>query len=375
MCQIQQFDVVYPDGTRQGREQVVACHRGTRSQPCNHTETVRLEDRPAIRPPMQPHMQPYIVPIAPRDQGSSRLYSSSRERTRGPIEGMTVNFKLCNPFSSSKNKERRNHRPPPIICQPCPPYWVKYPDPLPPHPPGNHPPHQSPHQTPEPEPPAPTHEEDEDKSSSPPQAHRPHSRRTRSLSRFRRYELERYEREKEAIRRRELEERDRRIIRREEREAWERAVSLERQERQERRECRRLRAAEQAILQQERDRELARIEQEREDRRADRARRLWEEDDLERRRAADRARRRWEEERRLARAQQANIPRNPRHPVFVYQGYPDRGEQYIQGAIRAEDRRQFERRNEWRERYDNGALRRRNTIDGGHGWYDGRGRR
>lgn len=85
---------------------------------------------------------------------------------------------------------------------------------------------------------------------------------------------------------------------------------------------------------------------------------------------------RWQyaEQERYARARQANIPRRPRHAVFVHQDEDrsDRGERFIQDAIRAENLRQFERRVRWpRGGYDDGALRRRNTVDGDPRWYDG----
>ena len=438
MCRIEQFDVVYPNGDRDPREQLVPCHRGTRSQPCRGAQLFRIRDRFASdseRPPTPPR----IIPIEPRHLGNSRRPSSSRERKRDPITGVTLNFKFWNPFSSKK-KEKENvqyyvvrgkerPRPHPPVMQPYPPIPPPPPEPF--VPPVN------------PEPPivvpiqpprgrrrrqAPiiiqhSSEEDEDESSSPPEAIRQHERRTRSLSSIRRYEAE-----KERIRQREFRERERReIIRREEREARDRAALLERLERQrtrddeerervasiERRERRereerrerqrernerrereerqqdrlreRLAAEQEAIRQRGIDRERARIQQEREDhehrraarraqqRREDIARRLWEQEDFERERAAEeRARYRYEEQRRRERAWEANIPLHPRHPVFVHHNDSDRGDRVIRDDIRAENLRQFERRAErLRGRYDDGWLRRRNTVDGGRRWHDG----
>ena len=395
MCKIEQFDVVYPNRYREPREQLVPCRRATRSQPCRVAKVIRLKDRFASAsesPPIQPH----IVTIEPRDLGNSRLRSSSMERKRDPITGMTLNFRFWNPFSSKKKeKERRGRRRPP----PCPPV-IHFDPSIPPPPPEPCVPPDPPRRWREPTPITVHHssEEDEDGSSSPPEANREHGRRTRSLSSIRRYEAE-----KERIRQREFRERERleRNIR-EAREAQERAAlverlerqrardeerervaSLERRERQREREERRERAALVERLARQRERE----ERERQERRQaqqlreDRARRYWEEEDRARRRAADRAERQLREEqarylyaeqRRRDRARQANIPLRPRHHVVVHHDDLDRGDRVIRNDIWAENRRQSERRAERsRGRYDDGWLRRRNTIDGGRRWHDG----
>ena len=426
MCRIEQFDVVYPDGFYEPREQLVPCHRGTRSQPCRGAEVVRVRDHLASaseRPPIQPH----IVPIEPS--------GLSRGRKRDPITGMTLNLKFWNPFSSKKKEKekmqyylvREGKRP-----RPCPPPYPPIPPPpegpcVPPVPQEPQPsrPNRGRGRRPPPPPPITVHhssEEDEEESSSPPEANREHDRRTRSLSSIRRYEAE-----KERIRQREFRERERRERnRREAREARDRAAiherleqqrardeerarvaSLERRERQrereERREERRERAAhlERLERQRERDEERERLERRQarlrerlaaeqeairqqniraQQLREDRARRHWEEEDRarrrwveeERRRAADRAeerdRYRYAEQRRRERARQANIPLHPRHPVFVHHGNLDRGDRVIRDDIRAEFERRAERLH---DRYDDGSLRRRNTIDGGRRWHDG----
>ena len=389
MCRREQFDVVYPNRCREQREQLVPCHRRTHGQPCRGAEVVRLKDRLGLASE-QPPIQPHIVPIEPRDLGNSRRHSSSRERKREPITGVTLNFKFWNPFSSKKKerdtrfhvvRKRMQRQPHPAVIHIDPP--IAPPPVAPPSPP---------------RPPSVVHssEEDEDESSSPPEANRRHRRRTRSLSRIRRYEAE-----KERIRQRELRERERRERNtREERKARDRAARLEREradeerervaslERHERRERRRERAErrereehrqaqlrERHAAEQEAIRQ-ARIQQEREDHerrraarraqqiREDIARRRWEEQ--------ERARYRYAEQRRRDRAWQANIPRYPRHPVFVHHDDLDRGDRVIRDDIEAENLRRFDRRAErLRGGYDDGWLRRRNTVDGGRRRYDG----
>ena len=415
MCRKELFDVVYPNGCREQGEQLVPCHRMTRGQPCRVAEVVRLRDRLGLASE-QPPIQPHIVSIDPRGLRNSRRHSSSRERRRDPITGVTLNFKFWNPFSSKKKerekgfyvvRKRMGRQPHPTV--------IHNPPPIPPPPP------VVPPCPPRPPPVVqiqPSSEEDEDESSSPPEANRRHRRRTRSLSSIRRYEAE-----KERIKQRELRERERRERnRREEREARDRAAHLERErardeerervaherrerqreraerrerqreideqrEREERRQAQqreRLAAEQEAIRQRE-----ARIQQEREDRerwraarraqqlREDIARRRREEEEFARWRAADRAaeeraRYRYAEQRRRDRARQANIPLYPRHPAFVYHDDLDRGDRVIRDDIEAENLRRFDRRAErLRGGYDDGWLRRHNTVDGGRRRYDG----
>ncbi len=405
MCRIEQFDVVYPNGFRERREKLVACPRGTRSQPCRHAEIVRVADRLASASDLRALAQPRVVPIEPRDLEPSRPHSRGSVGRRGPIEGITLDFKLWNPFSSKNKKkkekteyyiERRSRRQDPRpagfqhhIPMPPPPPHFQHHIPMPPPPPQMHmrppvreespviipihPPEHHPNQhRPEREPrrrrrrpPTPIiiqhYEEDEDESSSPPQANREH-RRTRSLSPNTRYEVE-----KEIIRIRELDERIRR----------ERIIREERENREERQRQREEQRERRAEARREARRREARIQQEHEDReriRAEaRARRHREEQNTARRRAADlerqlrqeeednerrdelRRRRdaeiryQYAEQRRRARARQANVPLAPRHPVDIHrdEGHVDRGERFIRSAIRAENVRQFDRRAGW----------------------------
>ena len=464
MCRIEQFDIVYLDGSREVREQVRHCRRGTRSQPCTHREFVRIGDRlpsPAdLRNPPPPH----IVPFEPAPRESSQPRPSRRMRTRDSIEGMTVNLKFWNPFSSKNRGEKkqyyfvrktkkREHRPeifqpyppgppPPPPIPFVPPVRVESPVVIPIEPPGDYNVHPFPEREPERMPAAPIiHQGREDESSSPPEASREHGRRTRSLSPHSRFlsPRSRYEIENELLRNL--------VNIREEREARERAERLQHEERQrardERHEARRRHRLaiereaihrERARIRQEQEdrdrerlanelnRERARIRQEQEDRdrerlanerearhreqarmrqeqedrdrerqRADRQRhheaRAWrqqEEQDNERRRAAERDRLwrldedRYLEQQRHARAHQANIPRDPHHPVLVHgdEGRVDRGERFIRNAIREEYLRQFEMRaRRSGNLYDDGGVRRRNTVDGGQRWYDEQGRR
>ena len=419
MCRIERFNVVYPNGYREPREQVIPCPRGTHSHPCSRYEIARVGDRLASPSDLAAAMQPNIIPAEPRDLERPR----SRHGRRDPIEGVTLNFKFCNPFSR-KNKNRKEKpqyylvrktkksEHPPAAIQHQPPIPIPPPFGIPSNPPDRGaspiitmiqpPDHHTTHQPPRPgprrrrRPTAPiihqSSEEDGDESTSPLQALREHGRRTRSLS------PGSYQVQKEIIRLRELRERERRDrIEREERDARERAERaeirerLERQreqrEREEENERRRqLRQEDRELRRQRRIEEQARIQQEedRERLRADRARRYQEEQDIERRRAAERdrlrrlrdeqARRQYAEGQRQARAREANVPRLPRHRPFVHNN-EDRGERFIRNSIREENQRQAERRARWPHgTYDNGGLRRHHTIDEGQRWYDGRRR-
>ena len=371
MCRIEQFDVVYPDRTRERREQIVPCRLGTRSQPCRYTELVSLEDRPASD--LRPRIQPHIVPLEPQGIGSSQLRPSERMRPRDPMEGLALHIKFWNPFcpKTKEKKEkpkyyfvRKTRKPEPH------PFLMQHQQPIPPphemdittpvrgeppvvipiQPPENH----ASHHLPEREPrrrrrrpnPIVIHypsEEDENESSSPPQANREHRRRVRSLSPISRYEAEKAIRERE-LRERELRERELR-----ERELRERELREREHRERIQREARRARARAERIANQERlGRQREREEQERirQERRESWQRRQQEERDREDRLRDEQARWRYVEQQRLARARQANLPRPPRHPVFVHE-YEDRGERFIQDAIRAENLRLFERTARW----------------------------
>ena len=424
MCRIEQFDIVYRDGSREGRENIRPCHRGTRNQPCTHREVVRLGDHLPSPSDLRNPAPPHIVPIAPMHWETSQPHSTRRARTRDPDEGLSLNLKFWNPFSPNSRREKKQYffvrkikkrEPRPNIVQPYPPAPPPPPpihfDPpvreenprvIPMEPPrdhNNHPPiiHQ-------------LIEEDEDGSSSPPEANRDHGRRARSLSPHSRFLSSRSRLEYENELLREL------VNRREEREARERAERLHNEERQrardERREAQRranerearhrerarIRREEQEREQEEREQQLReqqlreREERDRERERANRqrhrearARRQQEEEDIERFRAAERERL-WrldqeaiyQEQQRRARARQANIPRDPHHRVFVHRDGDriDRGDRFIRDGIREHDLRQFEMRARRAGHvYDDGGVRRRNTVDGGQRWYDGQRQR
>lgn len=345
MCRIEQFDVVYPNGIRERREQLNHCRLGTRSQPCRHAQVLNLGDRLAAASDLRPALQPRVVPIEPRRSESSRLRPSNINKLRGPIEGMTLNIKFWNPFSSkSKEKKektqyysiRRTKKPEPR------PAVIHHQPSISPSPKthfvpsvrGESPviiPFQPPDPVRKPRRSRPTpvvlhqsSEYGEDESPSPPEVNREHSRRTRSLSPISRYHVK-----KEIIREREFRQRERQEeIRREEREARERAEriatserqQLEREEQSERQERlrqehletgRRQRLAierEARRQEEEREQEEALIRQERETRHRrqveERVRILQEQEDLERLRAANRRRQFREEQARRHREEE-----------------------------------------------------------------------
>lgn len=388
MCTIDKFDVVYPDGTRERREQLRNCRRGTPSRPCSQVEVVNsFEDRYASKAEVRPvESRPYLV----REHRASerpRPRLVYRERPRGGLDNLSVLYKLWNPFSSKQRNTTTRSKQYLVVERP------KYAEPrssgiyrrreAPPSP-RRRVPEERPKVGPidsfqeqdsrypaererrRPRGPIqptvvhrPSEEEEEKKSPSPPVAHRRHyRRRARSLS-----PISRYEAEKEILRQREqrqyaekVAQVEREARRRAERVAEEERQTFwkERQQRQEIEERKRLESAERA--------RRRRLQEEWE---TEQARRNQEQQDIERLRR----RNRWaEEEERLARARRAYIPRRPRHSVFVHQEtFRDRGEQFIQDAIRAENLRQFESRvppsaGWYRGRYEENGPRRRYTV-------------
>lgn len=158
-----------------------------------------------------------------------------------------------------------------------------------------------------------------------------------------------------------------------EQEAHERALRLaederrnrQREERQRRleesEERRRIESAERARRRQQREEEA------RDQRRRDEARGRQKEADREQiRQQHDRM----AEQERLERLRRADIPRQPRHQPTVHgETLADRGDRFIDEAIRGENARQWAGERQMPPaaygRYDGGFLGRRNTIDGG----------
>ena len=405
MCMIEVYDVVYPDGTREPRERLVNCPRGTPNQPCRHTERrYTFEEHPAVAenrraPDIREDTGARYHVITPPESERPRSRREGRAKPKGFLATLFSAFKggSSNPARTRPKKVFvRNRRKLPLPDDR--PATIHYP-PRAPTPPQYYPPHMAEPAT-MPNPTIPpriipieprqehrhrerdhrSHEEDreprqqrrgvkpvklhytddQDDSSSPPKASRRHQRKSRSLS-----PISRYEAEKRAVRERERRQHEERIAR-EEREARERAIRLERYERREREraaaqrhlefeERRRIESAERARQrrqQEDRDRERARVQ----------ARTRQEQEDIERIRAANaRARLREEEEERRARFRRANVPLRPRHEPAVRYGesMEDRGERFIRESIERERRRPPMAY----DRYGRETLQRRNTVD------------
>lgn len=420
MCTIERYNVVYPDGTRQTRERVRNCPRGTPTRPCSTAEIVPVfEDQyPTVRH-QDPALRSEYHPTTPQGSDGSRSRPSTREKPKSVFDELALTFKFFNPFSSKHSKKskkklyliRKTKKPesevPAIIH-----HYPRAPTPPPsrmmprseespvivPIEPRRGRPHSS-------HGPQPRHirerpqraivveeSSSEDDTPSPPVPARDHERKSRSISPRSRHEAEKRlmkEKEKRHYAERvakEEEQARKRAIRIAELERLEKEKAI--RERIEYKEKKRLESADRARRRQEREdsqRAQAQRRQELEDLEAlNAAERLSRRQrEQERRQREEHERQRQEEEDRLARARRANIPRRPRHPPTVHQpsgsngGMEDRGERFIREAIRQENLRQFETeappRRSYRT-YDDARLERRNTIGGNRGWRERRGR-
>ena len=183
-------------------------------------------------------------------------------------------------------------------------------------------------------------------------------------------EMERMRRQNEELRRAERR-RDREETERQQQEEEERRFQARERRRREHEERRQRRIRHDEL----RRNELARAESRREEQEAierERARRRQEAADrqsLQEAYVRDRLRRDREERDRIERQRRAGIPHRPRHETEVHHRphvtFDERGDQVIDGAIRAENRRRFDNTpgSGWPRRRDvGGGLRRRDTI-------------
>ena len=400
MCTIERFDRVYPDGRRVPSQRLRICARGTPSRPCSNVQTIQsFDDQYAVADELNPPTTPeYSIARSRRSKGSSSRPSSSREDPKP----LTLSFKFWNPFKSKKSKEklflvRRKERAQSNLPAPI-SYYPRAPTP-PPRPSvaamptrGGSPdivnisPQRKSHSpSPPPRQRRPKRKEKcpkqtvvieqssssgEESTTPSPVAARDHQRKSRSLSPRSRYEAEkRHIKEKE---RRRYAER----VAKEEEQARKRAAKVAELERLERKkseqerieyeERKRLESKERARKRQEQEKEhkdlrsaQAKRKQELEDleaikaadRKSNRAaqREAQYQDEQARRQREERDRQRAEEAERIARARRANVPREPRHQAAVH--YPqrsmeDRGERFIQEAIRQDE--ELRRRDSWR---------------------------
>ena len=423
MCRIERSYIDHPDGTRETRDVVLNCPRGTRNRPCSNVEIVPVFDDFAAPHNANIPAGPHYQEAAPREFERPHSRQRSRQRNRERPKGLSLTWKIFNPFSSKKPKDKyylvKNRRPPPEQQAPAvTPYLPRAPMPPPPPPPRRPVRMPSRGRTPnivrikpkqKRRSPSPQRQERQPRQrrrrdqpvivvrqsssssedDSPPlRAARVHQPKSRSMSPRSKSEVEKkYIKEKE---RRQYAEK----VAREEERARKRAAQLAEYERSEKErvqerleyeEKRRIESAERTRRrQQQEDYEIAQAKrrQELEDieilnarQRAERRR-----EEADRRRREEHERHRLDEEERLERARRANIPRRPRHPTAVHQpreSMEDRGERFIREAIRQENLRRFERdfspddRRPRRAYDDYDGLRRRNIDDGRRPRYDG----
>lgn len=408
MCVIQRYFVIYPDGHREPRQRLCWCPRGTPNCPCNQTEIVDLfEDEIALPPEAPPAPQPRYQVIEPRAVRGQPQPETLRYRKK-TSDGLKAVWDIHIPFTSwnkkSKPQERkivvrereRNRRPdslPPVI-HPSPPMAAL--PPPPPLPPIRGPPMMA---GPLPRPAVEQNElalEREGRRRAERIAREEHDARIRAQKDA---DKVRRQRDREKKRNDNLERNKKRL----EQERRDCAASAERQRRRNAEERARAESRERArrvveAVRRQEEEQIARAEiREQGRRRAEEALRRQEEDRIARADLRERARlwaveavRRREEERvlqerawrleeegaarveeereRIARRVQQMIPREPRHPLIIYQfrrgSFEARGDRVIDTAIiNAEERRQAEEHAGWfRRRSVGGGRQRRDQV-------------
>lgn len=379
MCRIEVFNLVFPDGHSEQREQILnTCPRGTPSQPCHRREYVHLHrDRLATPEDIEEHARRHAPIIEPRRRIEPR--PEDRAKPKSVLQNLSINFKMWKPFSPKKKPKKtkgrdlamersRRHDGQISIVERLPrapsppPAWApreQEPVIIPSSPRRIRNRSREPEETVRPRRRDPrqvvihqssesSDSSDEAPSSSPPEPTRRHERpqRARSLSPRRRADAA----EQETRREREKRQHAERVAQAE----HDARMRAERTYSEELRQQRRI-AMERRLQLESADRARRRQEQEDHERR-ERARRIQEQEDINAIRRIDALR---AEQERLAGRQAA------RHPITIHNpnDFEERGNIFLNSAVREANMTRFERN---APRPQGGALWRRNTLDGSH---------
>ena len=110
MCRIEVFNLVFPDGHSEQREQVLnTCPRGTPSQPCHRREYVHLHrDRLATPEDIEEHARRHAPIIEPRRRIEPR--PENRAKPKSILQNLSINFKMWKPFSPKEKQKKTKRR-------------------------------------------------------------------------------------------------------------------------------------------------------------------------------------------------------------------------------------------------------------------------
>lgn len=140
MCRIERYNLIFPDGHSELREQLVnTCRRGTPSSPCHHREYVQVfRDRFATREDNDEYLR-RTAPLIEPTRGPTLKEIRKSEKPKSVLQNLGIGFKMWHPFSSERKKryffEEPSRRLPNqvIVVEPLPrapsppPAWTSWP--------------------------------------------------------------------------------------------------------------------------------------------------------------------------------------------------------------------------------------------------------
>ena len=111
MCRIERYNLIFPDGHSEVREQLLnTCPRGTPSSPCHHREYVQVfRDRFATREENDEYLR-RTAPLIEPSRGPSLREIQKREKPKSVLQNLGIGFKMWHPFSSEKKEKERQKK-------------------------------------------------------------------------------------------------------------------------------------------------------------------------------------------------------------------------------------------------------------------------
>lgn len=111
MCRIERYNLIFPDGHSEVREQLLnTCPRGTPSSPCHHREYVQVfRDRFATREENDEYLR-RTAPLIEPTRGPTLREVQKSKKPKSVLQNLGIGFKMWHPFSSEKKEKERQKK-------------------------------------------------------------------------------------------------------------------------------------------------------------------------------------------------------------------------------------------------------------------------
>ena len=111
MCRIERYNLIFPDGHSEVREQLLnTCPRGTPSSPCHRREYVQVfRDRFATREENDEYLR-RTAPLIEPTRGPSLRELQKSKKPKSVLQNLGIGFKMWHLFSSEKKEKERQKK-------------------------------------------------------------------------------------------------------------------------------------------------------------------------------------------------------------------------------------------------------------------------